>query len=74
MKNLGPVKHYLGIKVHWDWFKHEIRLTQTEYATDLLKCFGMEDCTSKKTPMESGIQLDMNLETMGEILAEANKN
>ena len=55
MKNLESVKHYLGIEVHQDWSKHEITLTQTEYATDILKHFGMKDCIPKPTPMDSGI-------------------
>ena len=45
MKDLGPVKHYLGIEVHRT--KSWITLTQTEFITDLLKCFGMENCAPK---------------------------
>ena len=72
MKNLGPVKHYLGIEINRNWDKHEISLTQTEYATGLLKRFGMENCAPKPTPMEDGIRLDV--EVAGEPLSEDDKN
>ena len=69
MKDLGPVKHYLGIEVQRT--KNEIRLTQTEYATEILKRFGMEDCAPKPTPMDPGIRLDIDV--AGNPLAEADK-
>ena len=48
MSNLGPIKHYLGIEVHWT--KERITLTQTEFITDMLKRFNMEDYAPKSYP------------------------
>src|SRR5438034_8260420 len=66
MSDLGPVKHYLSIEVHRT--KKRISLTQTEYITDMLKCFGMENCAPKPTLMNDKIRLDI-LDDTGENLA-----
>src|SRR5436190_10276143 len=69
MSDPGPAEQYLGIEIHRT--KEKICLTQTEYITDMLKCFGMEDCAPKSTPMEEKIQLDIDI--TGESLCETDK-
>src|SRR6266487_1744312 len=69
MSDLGHAKHYLGIEIHRT--KEKICLTQTEYITDMLKRFGMEDCAPKATPMEEKIRLDIDV--AGEPLCETDK-
>src|SRR6266487_2531866 len=75
MSDLGPAEHYLGIEIHRT--KEKICLTQTEYITDMLKRFGMEDCAPKSTPMEEKIRLDFiddNGENLaGDLLCETDK-
>jgi hypothetical protein len=66
MTDLGPAKQYLGIEIHRT--KERISLTQTEYITDMLKRFGMEDCAPKPTPMDDKIRLDIQ-DDAGENLA-----
>jgi len=74
MKDLGPVKRYLGIEVRRT--KRQISLTQTEFTTDMLKRFGMEDCAPKLTPMDDKIRLDIEVNGVniaGDPLSEFDK-
>jgi hypothetical protein len=55
MTDLGPLQYYLGVEVSQQ--SHQIFLSQTKYATKLLKKFGMEDCKPSLTPMEQNLKL-----------------
>ena len=55
MTYIGLMAHFLGIEV----FQKEARIfiTQSGYAKDVIKCFGMETCNPVTTPVESGVEL-----------------
>jgi hypothetical protein len=54
MKDLGLMHYFLGLEV---WQKPgEIFLTQSKYAIDILRRFGMMDCKSMTTPMISNLK------------------
>lgn len=55
MTDLGPLRYYLGVEV--TQHPHQIFLSQTKYATGLLKKFGMENCKPSLTPMEQTLKL-----------------
>jgi hypothetical protein len=54
MKDLGLMHYFLGLEV---WQKPgEIFLSQSRYAIDVLRRFGMLDCKSMTTPMISNLK------------------
>jgi hypothetical protein len=54
MKDLGCMHYFLGLEV---WQKHgEIFLSQSKYAVDVIRRFGMMDCKSMTTPMISNLE------------------
>ncbi|XP_059074951.1 uncharacterized mitochondrial protein AtMg00810-like [Cryptomeria japonica] len=54
MKDLGLMHHFLGLEV---WKRpNEIILSQGKYTIDILKRFGMKDCKSMSTPMETNLK------------------
>jgi hypothetical protein len=54
MKDLGLVHYFLGLKL---WQKHgEIFISQSKYAVDVLRKFGMLDCKSMTTHMISNLK------------------
>ncbi|XP_030449110.1 uncharacterized mitochondrial protein AtMg00810-like [Syzygium oleosum] len=55
MKELGELKHFLGLEV--DRTKEELFLCQQKYARDLLKKFGMLDCKPISTPLDGNAKL-----------------
>jgi hypothetical protein len=53
MKDLGLMHYFLGLEV---WQKHGgIFLSQSKYAVDVLRRFGMLDCKSMTTPTISNL-------------------
>ena len=50
MTDLGTLHYYFGVEVTQR--PNNIFLSQTKYATDLLKKFGMEECKPSLTLME----------------------
>ncbi|KAH7464539.1 hypothetical protein FOMA001_g17558 [Fusarium oxysporum f. sp. matthiolae] len=52
MTDLGPVSHFLGVRITRDRNSRLIYLSQDAYFTRILKKFGLEDCRPVKTPME----------------------
>lgn len=53
MKDLGLLHYFLGLEV---WQKSDgIILSQGKYTIDILKRFGMMDCKSMATPMETNL-------------------
>jgi hypothetical protein len=57
MKDLGEVHYCLGIQVERDRNKKRMRLHQSQYLTNLLKKFGMEECKPAATPVDQGTKL-----------------
>ncbi|XP_062100706.1 uncharacterized mitochondrial protein AtMg00810-like [Humulus lupulus] len=55
MKELGELKHFLGLEV--DQTKEGLFLCQQKYARDLLQRFGMLECKPISTPMETNAKL-----------------
>jgi hypothetical protein len=53
--DLGELHYYLGVEV--SQHPNQIFLSQTKYATEILKKFGMEDCKPSLTPMEQKLKL-----------------
>ena len=58
MKDLGEVRQYLGIDIKRDREKGILRLTQSEYADELVTSFGLADAHPVKTPMDPGLVID----------------
>ena len=64
MTGLGPVAHYLEVKVIQENTSrgNKIKLTQRTYAEKLLRTFGMADCTPVSTPMDENLVLEPSKE------------
>jgi hypothetical protein len=54
MKDLGPIKFYLGMKVDRNREKRTIQLTQTAAIDRILDEAKFTDCSPCQTPMEYG--------------------
>lgn len=52
MSDLGPISHYLGMSITRS--NGKISLNQTAYLQAVLDRFGMSDCKTSPTPMDSG--------------------
>ena len=59
MKDLGPLKYFLGIEVSWS--NTRIFLSQRKYALDLLQETGMSGCHPVDTPIVEGLNCALNL-------------
>ncbi|RVW18821.1 Retrovirus-related Pol polyprotein from transposon RE1 [Vitis vinifera] len=59
MKDLGPLKYFLGIEVSRS--SKGIFLSQRKYALDLLQETGMSGCQHVDTPIEEGLKLCVKL-------------
>ena len=68
MIDLGLLHYCLGIEV-WQQ-PNKIFISQTNYASELLNTFRMEECNPNKTPMEVNLKLtkDDNSEMVNELL------
>ena len=55
MKDLGPLKYFLGIEVSRS--QKGIFLSQKKYTLDLLQETGMSACQPVDTPIEEGLKL-----------------
>ena len=55
MTDIGLMSHFLGIEVVQS--EDGIFISQSGYAKEILKRFGMESCNPVNTPVESGIEL-----------------
>jgi histone deacetylase 1/2 len=56
LRNLGPVKRFLGIEVHRPTL-HTITINQSQYIDRLLIKFNMSSCNPAKTPLDPSIEL-----------------
>lgn len=52
MKDLGSVKHYLGMEIIKDLKAGETRISQTMYLENVLSQYGMENSKPASTPMD----------------------
>jgi transposase InsO family protein len=68
MKNLGELSWCLGMRVTRDREHGVIKIDQSKYVQNLLKRFGMENCATVSTPLETGLKLteEMSPKTIGE--------
>lgn len=60
MKDLGPVKNCLGIRINQSKNGEEITMDQSAYIQEILKRFGMLDCKPVGTPRETSQKLSEN--------------
>src|SRR3984957_5515539 len=58
MKDLGPIRFYLGMKVDRNRELRTIQLTQTAAIDRILDEAKLTDCSPCQTPMEHGFQLE----------------
>jgi hypothetical protein len=65
MKDLGPIKFYLGMKVDRNREKRTIQLTQTAAIDRILDEAKLTDCSPCQTPMEHNLQLEGASEPSG---------
>jgi hypothetical protein len=65
MKNLGPIKFYLGMKVDRNRKMRTIQLTQTTAINRILDEAKLTDCSPCQTPMEHNLQLERASEPFG---------
>ena len=56
-KDLGPIKHCLGMEINQDLEKGTIEINQSGYVETILRRFGMMDAKTATTPMESELHL-----------------
>ena len=55
MTNLGLLHYYLGVEIFQR--PHQIFISQSKYATEILQQFGMQDCKPVLTPMEQNLKI-----------------
>lgn len=53
MKDIGPVKTWLGIEFKQNLQKHQFYISQGNYINNILRRFGMMECKPALTPIES---------------------
>jgi hypothetical protein len=63
VKNLGPIKDYLGIDVYYNPKDNYMKLSQEKYINKLLIKYNLEDCNPSYTPMDPKVKLEPNKET-----------
>lgn len=57
MKDLGALRHILGIEIEYDREKGLMKLSQRKYAETVLKKFNMTFCKGVGTPLEANVIL-----------------
>ena len=62
IKDLGPIKDYLGIDIDLNSDKGYIKLSQANYIKKVLAKYSMENCNPISTPLDSKIKLEPNKE------------
>ena len=60
IKDLGELKHYLGIRITRNRGSKLIYLDQEVYINSVLKRFGFDDCNPVDTPLATGTVLEKN--------------
>lgn len=64
MKDLGRVKKCFGIQFIQNEKDHSVQLTQRDYLDNLLEVFGMTDCKTANTPIETNCTLRRQIKSM----------
>ena len=54
MKDLGRLKHFLGID--FSQTEGQVKMSQTRYVNKILERFGMQDCRARETPCEPKLE------------------
>ena len=62
MKDMGPLKHFLGIDFRQS--EGEIKMTQKRHVEKILAKFGMSECKPRSTPCEQ----KLNFDSEGEVI------
>ena len=62
LKDLGPIRDYLGVEVNYDLSKGILKLSQTKYLTKVLERFDISNKNPKYTPLKASIRLEPNKE------------
>jgi hypothetical protein len=57
LKDLGETSYLLGVAIRRDRANRKIYLSQKQYIMDILKRFGMDNCSTVDTPMNPGLRL-----------------
>ena len=59
MSMIGELNHFLGLQIHQQ--ESGIFLSQSKYAKNLVKKFGLEFASSVRTPMSPNVKLNVDL-------------
>ncbi|GMF31258.1 unnamed protein product [Phytophthora fragariaefolia] len=57
VKDLGEINWFLGICIRMDSTQGITTLDQSQFAVEILRRIGMEDCRARKTPIDKGVIL-----------------
>ncbi|KAE9052488.1 hypothetical protein PR001_g466 [Phytophthora rubi] len=57
VKDLGEINWFLGICIRLDFAQGITTLDQSQFAEEILRRFGMEDRSPRKTPIDKGVIL-----------------
>ena len=57
MKDLGPARYILGMKISRNRAKRQLFLSQTDYIGRVLECFNMQSAKSSSTPLPIHLRL-----------------
>ena len=60
LKDLGPIKDYLGVEINYDLNKGTLKLSQTKYLNKVLERFNISNKNPKYTPIKANIKLEPN--------------
>ena len=60
LKDLGPIKDYLGVEIDYDLNKGTLKLSQTKYLNKVLERFNISDKNPKYTPIKANIKIGLN--------------
>lgn len=58
MKNLGNVRHFMGLNINVDYEQGVLTIDQSHYIEKVLERFEMTDCHPMNTPIEQGLRLE----------------
>lgn len=67
LKDLGPVRQYLGMRINLDKNKNVITLDQKQYIEQLASKFQMSDCKPQSTPIEPKLNVQKSKECLPDV-------